>query len=111
MVWFDLYPWHSKSWGSIDVRSREVQLLIEKYVSQPIAALNPEWTLAFCKAWFKVLPAIGFEPRDLLGDTKGSSWENQTPSRRVGIFEQPETKSRAVLAARTSNILHDLFNA
>ena len=73
VVWFDLYPWHSKSWGSIDVRSREVQHLIEKYVSQPIAALKPMWTFAFGKAWFKVLPAIGFELRALLGDSKSPS--------------------------------------
>lgn len=61
VVWFDLYPWHSKSWSSIDVRNPQVQGLIDAYVAQPIAALDSDWTFAFGKPWFDVLPLIGFE--------------------------------------------------
>lgn len=101
VVWFDLYPWHSKSWSSIDVRPPEVRNLIEKYVAQPIAALNPDWTFAFGKPWFDVLPAIGFDEVVEIGGAGMDRWDNQTPSRVVGVFESRESGCR-VIAMRHS---------
>lgn len=86
VVWFDLYPWHSKSWSSINVRDAAAQNLIGMYVAQPIAALNSDWTFAFGKPWFDVLPVIGFEKIAEIGGDRSDRWENQTPSRRVGVF-------------------------
>lgn len=54
VVWFDLYPWHSKAWSSIDVSHADVRELIDTYVAQPVAALGSEWTFAFGKPWFDV---------------------------------------------------------
>ena len=96
VVWFDLYPWHSKSWGSIDIRDAHLQHLIDRYVAQPIAALNSPWTFAFGKPWFTVLPSIGFQRLAVLGGPGTKLWSNQTPSRRVGIFENPTTKCRII---------------
>ena len=96
VVWFDLYPWHSKSWGSIDVRDAHVQHLIDLYVAQPIAALNSPWAFAFGKKWFAVLPSIGFQCLAILGGPDTKLWSNQTPSRRVGIFENPTSKCRII---------------
>jgi hypothetical protein len=86
VVWFDLYPWHSKSWSSIDVRHADVQDLIDTYLAQPIAALDSDWTFAFGKPWFEVLPAIGFDKVVEIGGTSSDRWDNQTPSRIVGVF-------------------------
>lgn len=101
VVWFDLYPWHSKSWSSIDVRHVEVQNLIDTYVAQPIAALNSDWTFAFGKPWFDVLPAIGFDKVAQIGGTGIDLWDNQTPSRVVGVFESANSECR-VIAMRHS---------
>jgi hypothetical protein len=100
IVWFDLYPWHSKSWSSIDIRNPEVRRLIGLYVAEPIAALNAP-TFAFGKAWFSVLPAIGFQKRMELGGPGTRLWENQTPSRYVGIFENVDNGTH-VIAMRHS---------
>jgi hypothetical protein len=96
VVWFDLYPWHSKSWSSIDVRAADVQKLIDMYVAQPIAALNSDWVFAFGKAWFDVLPAIGFEKVVEIGGTCADHWENQTPSRKVAVFENSVTECQII---------------
>jgi hypothetical protein len=100
VVWFDLYPWHSKSWSSIDVRSPEVRHLIDLYVAQPLAALEAP-AFAFGKPWFDVLPAIGFEMVKEFGGPDNDSWVNQTPSRRVGLFENAGNGCR-VIAMRHS---------
>jgi hypothetical protein len=100
VVWFDLYPWHSKSWSSIDIHNPQVCRLIKKYMAQPIAALDAP-TFAFGKAWFDVLPAIGFEKRVEFGGPGTKLWDNQTPSRYVGIFES-RTKGTHVIAMRHS---------
>ena len=101
VVWFDLYPWHSKSWSSIDVRQVHVQNLIDTYVAQPIAALDSDWIFAFGKSWFDVLPAIGFDKVVEIGGTGTDFWENQTPSRKVGVFASHTNESR-VIAMRHS---------
>jgi hypothetical protein len=101
VVWFDLYPWHSKSWSSIDVRHADVQNLIDKYVAQPIAALDSIWTFAFGKPWFDVLPVIGFDKVVEIGGTGIDLWDNQTPSRIVGVFESRNSGCR-VIAMRHS---------
>ena len=95
IVWMDLYPWHSKSWSSIDIRNPEVCRLIDLYVAQPIGALDAP-TFAFGKAWFDVLPAIGFTMRLELGGPGTNLWENQTPSRYVGIFENIVNGSQVI---------------
>jgi hypothetical protein len=101
VVWFDLYPWHSKSWNFIDVRHAEVQNLIETYVAQPIAALDSDWTFAFGKPWFDVLPAIGFDKVVEIGGATRDLWDNQTPSRVVGVFAS-RTSGCRVIAMRHS---------
>jgi hypothetical protein len=101
VVWFDLYPWHSKSWSSIDVRPADVRNLIDKYVAQPIAALDSNWTFAFGKPWFDVLPAIGFDKVLEISGANGDSWENQTPSRIVAVFVSRISACR-VIAMRHS---------
>jgi len=100
VVWFDLYPWHSKSWSSLDVRHADVLKLIDKYVAQPIAALSSDWTFAFGKPWFDVLPEIGFEK---VVEISGASatWDNKTPSRVVGVFAS-RSSSCKVIAMRHS---------
>jgi hypothetical protein len=101
VVWFDLYPWHSKSFGSIDVRHADVQKLIDTYLAQPIAALGSDWTFAFGKPWFDVLPAIGFDKVVEIGGASADCWDNQTPSRIVGIFASRSSGCR-VIAMRHS---------
>jgi len=101
VVWFDLYPWHSKSWSSIDVRGTEVRNLIDKYVAQPIAALASDWTFAFGKPWFDVLPVIGFDKVVQIGGNGMDLWDSQTPSRVVGVFES-RTSGCRVIAMRHS---------
>jgi hypothetical protein len=96
VVWFDLYPWHSKSWSSIDVRHADVQNLIDQYVAQPIAALGSDWVFAFGKPWFEVLPRIGFDRVVEVGGAGTDLWDNQTPSRRVGVFENRISGCRVV---------------
>ena len=101
VVWFDLYPWHSKSWSSIDLRHADVQSLIDRYVAQPIAALDSDWVFAFGKPWFEVLPLIGFDRIVEVGGAGTDLWDNQTPSRRVGVFES-RTSGCRVIAMRHS---------
>ena len=101
VVWFDLYPWHSKSWSSIDVRKADVLNLIDTYVAQPIAALESDWVFAFGKPWFDVLPVIGFDKVVEIGGTGAELWDNQTPSRIVGVFSSRKSGCR-VIAMRHS---------
>ena len=96
VVWFELYPWHSKSWSFIDVRDAEVRNLIDTYVAQPIAALDSEWTFAFGKPWFDILPVIGFDKVAEIGGAAVGLWDHQTPSRVVGIFESRTSRCRVV---------------
>jgi hypothetical protein len=96
VVWFDLYPWHSKSFSSIDVRSTDVQNLIDEYVARPVAALESNWVIAFGKPWFDVLPLIGFECVVEVGGAGTNLWDNQTPSRRVGVFESRTSGCRII---------------
>jgi len=99
LVWFDMYPWHSYTWGSISAKNEKVCELIDRYVIQPIAALSAPWVFAFGKPWFEILPAVGFVKRAELGGEDKPIWANQTPSRRVGLF-QSTTSGCWVLAMR-----------
>jgi hypothetical protein len=89
----------SGSWG--EGQDADVRDLIDKYVAQPIAALDSNWTFAFGKPWFDVLPVIGFDKVVEIGGTGIDLWENQTPSRMVGVFES-RTSGCRVIAMRHS---------
>jgi hypothetical protein len=95
-VWFDLYPWHSKSWSSINLKNDAARELIDEFVIQPIAALSSPWTFAFGKTWFNVLRKLGFNEVEILDGADGPTWQGQTPSRHVGIFEHPNIECRVI---------------
>ncbi len=101
LVWFDMYPWHSFTWGAIDSGNEQVCNLIDRFVIQPIAALDSPWVFAFGQPWFELLPSLGFIKRSELGGQESARWANQTLSRRIGLF-QSTTTACWVIAMRHS---------
>jgi len=78
------------------VRQADVQKLIGSYLAQPIAALESDWTFAFGKPWFDVPPAIGFDKVFEIGGNSADRWDNQTPSRIVGVFVNRSSACRNI---------------
>lgn len=82
MVTVEMYPWHSTSVTAV---MRPDPATIHRWVMEPIRALGAP-VFAFGAPWLRLLPLLGLEEVDRLGEG-GRSYGGAVPSRTVVVYD------------------------
>lgn len=97
LIAFELYPWHSKAWGSGIRFDYDLKHLLVEFVFTPLGYLSAPWIFAFGKSWSDLLSGIGFELRAAWGRGHEQSLRGASPTRTVEIWRNYTVNSNIVV--------------
>lgn len=88
---FELYPWHSKSYG-VFRPGNDAKRLIQRYLLGPLRGLACPLVFAFGRPWFDALDSLEFRQTILLSTRRGDRWPHQPKDRVVALFSRDDLR-------------------
>jgi len=99
-IGFELYPWHSARFTASGFRPDGPAVdQIERLVIDPVRELGCPFVFGFGKAWFELLPRVGFEPVFTLSTRAGDTWLGAPKDRVITVFDHQGLRVVAELHA------------